>query len=102
MPEGDGLVPPGGTLGKLEKIIAGPPQQQPEAMNDLVSRIDAAVNACRALGQEARAIEETTVVFADHIEKLLREFHENISDRLREIAKAIGRLGKRGNTPPAS
>ena len=67
---------------------------------DLVSRIDNAVNACRVLGQEGRAIEETSAIFADQIEKMFRGFHDNISDRLTEMAKTVGRLGK--PTPPVS
>jgi hypothetical protein len=86
-------------LGQLEETLSQAAMVNYES-GDMVARLDAAVNACRALGQEARAIEEMSTVFAAHLEKVLAEFHKDIRDRVAELDKVLGRLGKR--TPPVS
>lgn len=81
--------------------VQGPRGQAPEG-DDMVARLDAAISACRALGHEGYVIDEMSKAFADHLEKLLGEYHSRIKERMAELDRMIGRLGKRGNTPSAS
>jgi hypothetical protein len=82
-------------LERLEEAITGPTVPSADVGVDLVSRFDAAVNACRALGHEGRLIEEMSGVFAEHLEKLLGEFHGRLKERIGELDRVIGKLGKR-------
>jgi glycerol dehydrogenase-like iron-containing ADH family enzyme len=88
-------------LEKLEEAITRAPlSAEGFGSGDVVGRLDAAVDACRALGHEGRLIDEMSMAFADHLEKLLGEYHSRIRERLVELERSIGKLGKRA--PSAS